>query len=209
MKKIFKSLICLMLSLTLLGTHLVGPIVYAADITTNQQIYTNNLFNDQYYHKLAKVLSFYSFKEQETDLKLEFNLTKNELISNYGFSSNEADRLLRSVEYAPELLKQDHQYNGERLHFNNGIIYFNAGDVKQMLNWAASIGPAAMYGVLVGISSSFGPIGAIISSALGVIGWPSLATFCYIVTQAVVNNQGVYLGGNFNGKFFNIHFGYW
>lgn len=170
----------------------------------------NYNFSSSFFQKMGQVLDKYSFEEDANGmLRLTFSLTKNELLNQYNFTNDEADKLLADVYYAPKVLKEDPGYNGERLHFSNGIIYFNYEDVVQTLNWAASVGPAAMYGVLVGISSGLGPAGTIAGSVLGVIGLPSLAGFCYVVLQAVANRQGVYLGLTFNGAFPNIQFGYW
>lgn len=214
-----KYISSLLLTVTLLGATVPYSVAFANEIdsppvetrlsrTPVQSIRFN--FSSPYHQKLNQVLDKYSFVEDENGMmKLTFSLTKEELVNQYNFTSEEAERLLREVYYAPELLKEDPGYNGERLHFSKGIIYFNRGDVEQTLNWAASLGPAAMYGVLVGISSGLGPAGTLASSVLGVIGLPSLASFCYVVLQAVANKQGVYLGLTFNGGFPNIQFGYW
>ncbi len=51
---------------------------------------------------------------------------------------------------------------------------------------------------------SLGPVGAAIASAVGILGFPSLAGFTYSILQAVSNKQGVYLGVEMNGVFPNI-----
>ncbi len=92
----------------------------------------------------------------------------------------------------------------------DGKIWFTYDDVMSFLFAAASVGSSAMYAALVALGSvSLGLVGTAIATVVGIIGAPSLASFCYQVIQAVANYQGGYIGVEMNGIFPNIVCGTW
>jgi hypothetical protein len=97
-----------------------------------------------------------------------------------------------------------------QLSYSNGIVYFSHSDVQQILYTAASIGPAAVAAALEAFGTlTGGPIGTLIVTIIAIIGAPSLINFTYDIIQAEFNNEGVYIGVQFNGGFPNIVTGTW
>ena len=96
------------------------------------------------------------------------------------------------------------------VYVSNWIIYFTYDDVNAFLFAAASAGPVALALELEAISTMLGgAVGSIIGIILNFIGAASLGYFCYIITQAEFNHQGVYIGIEWNHGFPNIVQGYW
>lgn len=161
----------------------------------------------QFMQKYKALLDKFQFSNGDSG-RLILSVTSDELINNYGFTFEESKAILDAVRFA-YLPKQPDLYQS-RMHIDGGKIYFTYDDVVAFLSSAAQIGPAAMYGALVGLGTvSLGPVGGMVVTALGVIGAPGLAEFTYQVVQATINRQGVYIGVEFNGIFPNIVSGTW
>lgn len=203
------------LSLSLCGTILPvlsNSTTYAdkTEITTKKEFFSDNLTKQDliYLKKFQNILNKFTLSEK-TSGKLLLNISKKDLITIYSFTEDEANSIINSVKFAYLPKKINNKYQ-DRLHIANGKIYFNNSDVVTFLSSAAQIGPAAIYGALVGLGSvSLGPVGTAVVAGLGIIGAPGLAGFTYQVIQAVANRQGVYIGVEFNGIFPNVVSGTW
>jgi len=58
---------------------------------------------------------------------------------------------------------------------------------------AAAIGPAALYAAINGMAYLIKGPGGIVATILATIGYPSLATLCYLILQAVATGKGIYI----------------
>ena len=93
-----------------------------------------------------------------------------------------------------------------KLHVSDWKIYLTNDEVKLTLLSAAQAGPAAMTAALTALGSAYPGVGNIIGMIIGLVGG---ATIAYNVLQAVANNQGLYIGINWNGIFPNPVVGTW
>lgn len=206
MKNTKTRVISIILSVVMVVTLFMPHIAFANnDSGENKQVIRLNDSQREFLEKYKKLLDKFSL---DKDGYLKLNVNKEELIKVYGFNQNEAEGIINSVKLAYPITNADGQIKS-RIHISSGKIYFTHSDVTGLLISAAQIGPVAVYGVLVGLGSTLGPVGTTLVAALGIIGAPSLASFTYNVIQAQFNKQGVYIGVEFNGIFPNIVQGVW
>lgn len=154
---------------------------------------------------------------------LKLNITYEELQGNYGFCASDIeqlDNILNAVGQINSKGVNNEQFNtgsfnigtGEikpNIFVENWIIYFTYDDVTGLLVSAAMAGPAAMYAALNAIAYLTTGAGGIVVTVLSTLGLAGLADFCYLVIQAEVRHQGVYIGIVWNGVFPNIVQGTW
>ncbi|WP_234124660.1 hypothetical protein [Clostridium hydrogenum] len=90
------------------------------------------------------------------------------------------------------------------VYVSNWKVYFSNEDVNAYLFAAAETGPEALAAALDGLATLMGgPVGTVIGVVLDVLGASALARLCYLIIQAEVNDQGIYIGINWNGGFPN------
>jgi len=140
-----------------------------------------------------------------------------EQLSEIGFTQTEITELseINSAVCGVSMTDADDNYESNtaitpQMFVEDGIVYFDNADVDAFLFAAASLGPEAVYAALVALGSvTLGPVGTVIVTIVGLIGAPSLASFCYYVIQAATYGEGVYIGVEMNGVFPNIISGTW
>ncbi|CVI65711.1 hypothetical protein NDGK_00300 [Clostridiales bacterium CHKCI001] len=156
--------------------------------------------------KMETFLSEFSI-DQNGNLKLNTDLTL--LSQEYKLSNYEQKKLQEILNIAP-IVHQDSTIPITRVFIENGKIYFDNVDVKSFLLTAAQVGPAAIYAALTALGTVVSsPVGGTIIAVLGIIGLPSLSSFCYTVIQAAATGRGAYIGVEMNGIFPNIVSGVW
>ncbi|MCA1031172.1 hypothetical protein LCL95_09070 [Bacillus timonensis] len=91
----------------------------------------------------------------------------------------------------------------------NWKVYFTHGEVR-MYFAAAAAGPVALGAALNSVAFLLGgPVGSTISLVLTIIGTATLVNLCYLILQAEIRKQGIYIGVNWNGPFPNYTQGTW
>jgi len=186
----------------------------AANVSDNDIFQLSNLSAEDitFLEKYTLVLDGFT---ADNGGNIVFGYSDLELKDIYGFSDSEISRLheiTNVMELNPMSLEDVELTTNRNARFfvSGSTIYFENYEVTGMLMTAASAGPVAMYALLVGLGTiSLGPIGTTVAIVLGIIGAPSLASFCYYVIQAGVNGQGVYIGFYMNGIFPMIDSGTW
>lgn len=216
MKKLSKKLLSVILSLTMLFS--ISATAFAADSTTSEVFNNTNAItfsannitkSDQdFLDKMSKI--FDGYVTSETGV-IEFTYTDEEL-TNIGFTQTEIEKLteINNSICGTRLPAESDTIPSSRIHLKGATVYFTNNDVDAFLFSAAVIGPQALYAALVALGSvSLGPVGTAITAVVGILGAPSLASFCYYVVQAGINDQGVYIGIQMNGIFPIIVSGTW
>lgn len=203
----------LILSMVLLYGMIVPSVTYAQEnqsvLNQEDKIVRANLTEQQkeFLKKYELILSKFELSEGDSG-QLILSVTKEELVDVYGFTISESENILNAVRFS-YLSKNNNLYQS-RMYVDDGKIYFSYDDVVCFLSSAAQVGPAAIYGALVGLGTiSLGPAGTAIVGTLGILGAPSLLGFTYQVIQATINREGVYIGVEMNGMFPNIVSGTW
>lgn len=89
-------------------------------------------------------------------------------------------------------------------------VYFSLDEVKMYFFAAAATGPVALAAALNSVVFLLGgPVATTISLVLTIIGTATLVNLCYLITQAVVQKKGIYIGISWNGAFPNYAQGTW
>lgn len=208
MKKIISLLMSLLLIFTMSSTAFAAE--YRTDAENNAGVvFSNSSFSEEdraFFEKMSLVFDGYTTNKAG---EIVFTYSNNSLYE-LGFTESEATRLAALNATICGTVLSDEDSVSSRMFVEDGKIWFTYDDVMAFLFAAASVGPSAMYAALVALGSvSLGPVGTAIAAIVGVIGAPSLASFCYQVIQAVANQQGVYIGVEMNGIFPNIVSGTW
>ena len=207
-----KKAISIMLSIVMLLSMSVPAFAAEATPTAANNsgvVFSGSSFSAEdraFFEKMSLVFDGYTTNEAG---EIIFTYTDASL-AELGFSENEAARLNELNETICGVVLSDEASVTTRMFVEDGKVWFTYDDVMSFLFAAASVGPSAMYAALVALGSvSLGPVGSAIATILGILGAPSLASFCYQVIQAVANQQGVYIGVEMNGIFPNIVCGTW
>ena len=176
---------------------------------------------------LNKMKSIFHGFSSDNSGKLVLDISTNTLKNYYNFteieirtlqtilekaqqSSSESNLNHRQILSIPYILSEELALITPQMHLRGTKIYFTHDDVRMFLLAAAQAGPMAVKAALFAVGTLFGgPIGAKIAVILAVIGIPSIIDFTYIIIQAAVNRQGVYIGIRFNGIFPIIVSGTW
>lgn len=208
MKKVLSIILSLVMLLSMSVT------AFAAEPASSNEnnsavIFSDDSFSSEdrvFFEKMSLVFDGYTTNEAGEIVFTYSNTSLAEL----GFNENEIARLNSLNETICGVALTDNTSVAARMFVEDGKIWFTYDDVMAFLFAAASVGSSAMYAALVALGSvSLGPVGTAIAAIVGVIGAPSLASFCYQVIQAVANQQGVYIGVEMNGIFPNIVSGTW
>jgi len=199
---------------------LVMTLLMATGVSANQvgneyKFNLNELSSEdiQFLNTFQKVLPEFDFDD---DGNLILKSSMNEIKKEYQLTDNEILKLDKVMKLASSLgpvsehtLQTEDNFISPMVHYDGGLLYFTNADVDALLFAAASIGPAAVYAVLVGLGSVAGPFGTALVAAVGILGIASLANFTYLIIQAHYAGQGVYIGIQMNGVWPNIVQGVW
>lgn len=208
MKKIVSLIMSLLLALSVSST------VFADGYNPNTETSTEITFSDSFLSetdraflkKMGQVFDGYTTNEKG---EIIFTYSSDEL-RKIGFNDDEINRLEKLNQMICGTILSDEAKPSTRVSVEGGIIYFTYDDVVTLFSAAVIAGPEAVYAALVALGSvSLGPVGTAVAAVIGIIGAPTLASFCYQVTQALANQQGVYIGVETNGGFPNIVCGTW
>ena len=192
----------------------VSAIAFAAESNPSTNINPDTIFSkdslsetdQRFLEKMAQVFDGYTTNDNG---EITFTYSREDL-QEFGFDDSEIARLLDLNQIICGTILPEETNISTRLSVQDGKIYFTYDDVITFLSAAAIAGPEAVYAALVALGSvSLGPVGTAIAGVVGLIGAPSLVGFCYQITQAVANQQGVYIGVEMNGAFPNIVSGTW
>lgn len=92
----------------------------------------------------------------------------------------------------------------------NWKVYFTNAEVRMYFAAAAAAGPATLGAALNSVAFLLGgPVGSTISLVLTIIGTTTLINLSYLILQAEIRKQGIYIGINWNGPFPNYTQGTW
>lgn len=210
-----KKLLSVILSFTMIFSMSVTA--FAHESTTAKAIqdtkeikFSLNDINENdkaFLNKMSQVFDGYITNKSGA---IEFTYN-DEQLSNICFTQSEIIKLteINNTVCGTVLSKEPNSPIYTKMFVEGGKIYFDNVDVQAFLFAAASVGPQALYSALVALGSTLGPVGTAIAAVVGIIGAPSLASFCYYIIQAAYYDQGVYIGIEMNGIFPNIVSGTW
>lgn len=218
-ERIFKKIISTLLVFTLI-ISLSGSVFAAEPILpeiVNNKTVSDVLSNEQkeYLGKLQSIFDKFYF-DDDGFLKLDIKYEK--LQKKYGFSDYDIEQLDGMLNASAQI--SINQFNSNQFavapieispnaYVENWIIYFTYDDMMTFLYSAAVAGPAAMFAAINAIAYLISGPGGMVVTILSIIGLAGLAGFCYLVLQAAVMQQGVYIGIEWNGPFPNIVQGTW
>lgn len=206
LKKIFSTLLAL---LFIFITTISVSATSISDDKNDVEVSVGD-FSDadlQFLNKFTSVFDGYFTNENG---EISFRYTANEL-RNKGFTTDDIYKLNEiNNKVCGAIIPEEDTVIQTRMFVEGGKIYFDNVDVNAFLLSAATLGPEALYAALVGLGSlAGGPVGTVITAVLGAIGAASLSYLCYLIVQAHVNGQGIYIGIEMNGIFPNIVTGTW
>lgn len=148
----------------------------------------------------------------------QINLTKEQLVNQYNFSSIEAEELLNALNnqavestVTPGPI-DDGSIVTPNLHVSGGKVYISNMDLNSTafaaIATASTLGPAALKGAFIAASTAIGgPVGTAISGIMALIGGPGLIDIAGHITTALITGEGVYIGPQFRYPFVDV--GYW
>ena len=93
-----------------------------------------------------------------------------------------------------------------RIQVEGWKIKFTQADVQTFLAGAAAVGPAAIIAALSGLGSVVPGIGNVLGGILGVV---SAVDLCVLVSRAILQNKGIYIGIEWNGPIPHYTQGLW
>lgn len=205
-------LTCTVLSLMIFPSVANASTIIPEDSNTNIYQFSFDELSEQDQEFLEKMTLVFDGFTSDNSGKIIFTYSDQDLVNNFGFTSEEVDRLNEIVDAVStsSVNFNDEYAVSPYIFYEGGIVYFTNDDVDAFLFAAASVGPEAVYAALMALGTvSLGPVGTALTIAVGALGFPSLAQFCYYVIQAATMNQGVYIGVEMNGVFPNIISGTW
>lgn len=205
-----KKLLSLTLVLSLLfATTISASAANIPDGDNNMVVSLEDFSNTdlQFFSKFSSVLNGYYTNEFG---EISFSYTSEDL-TDLGFTETDILTLAEiNSRVCGTTISEEDTIIQPRIFLEGGKVYFDNADIHALLLGAASLGPEALYAAIVGISTLVGgPVGTAISGILGFLGAASLGYLCYLIIQASVNGQGIYIGVEMNGIFPNIVAGTW
>lgn len=208
MKRIISLFMSLILVLTMSTTAFAAESEYTNEIDHKMIISSENFSAEDvaFFEKMSLVFDGYTSNEAG-EICFTYSIAS---LYELGFSESEISKLATLNEEICGTILTDENIAQSKIFVEDGKVWFTYDDVMSFLFAAATVGPEALYAAIVALGSvSLGPVGTAIAAIVGVIGAPSLASFCYQIIQAVANQQGVYIGVEMNGIFPNIVSGTW
>lgn len=209
-KNMFKKLLSLTLALSFLFVTTVSASAANIPNPDSPAVITMDDFSDadiQFLNKFVGVLDGYYTSDTGV---MGFSYTNAEL-ANLGFTPADIGKLTEiNSRVCGHVLSEDDTFGMTRVFIEDGKIWFDNGDIYAFLFAAASVGPDALYAAFVGLGTLLGGlVGTTITGILGFLGAASLSYLCYLIIQAAVNGQGIYIGVEMNGIFPNFVAGTW
>lgn len=157
-------------------------------------------------NKLETIFPYFDLNETG---QLLLNIDTETLISEFNFSVEEVHRLnniITSQNNEVTSFANEEPIITPRVVVEDWKIYFTAEEVPLYLGAAIQSGAPAVIATLSTLGSTVPGIGTIIGAAAGIWGGSQII---YHGTQALVNNQGFYIGVDWNGVFPNSAIGTW
>lgn len=208
MKRV-KRWFAMMLSCMVLVVSSVCQVSAAeADIVDNQATSVSDYFSESDKEFLGKLTAVYDVFELDGEGVLFLTASLDEIQERAQFTDEEMLRFNEMLDFN----KENPAIGAEsipltRLHVEDWKVYFTYDDVAMYLSAAAAIGPAAITAALSALATTAAPgVGTVIAA---IVGYVVSADLCYLVLQATVNQQGIYIGLDWNGIFPNYTQGTW
>ncbi len=208
MKRV-KRWFAMMLSCMLLVVSSVCQVSAAeGDIADNQVTSISDYFSESDKEFLGKLTAVYDVFELDSEGVLFLTASLDEIQERAEFTDAEMLRFNEMLDFN----KENPAIGVEsipltRLHVEDWKVYFTYDDVVMYLSAAAAIGPAAITAALSALATTAAPgVGTVIAA---IVGYVVSADLCYLVLQAAVNQQGIYIGLDWNGIFPNYTQGTW
>lgn len=199
----------MMLSCMLLVVSSVCQVSAAeGDIADNQVTSISDYFSESDKEFLGKLTAVYDVFELDSEGVLFLTASLDEIQERAEFTDAEMLRFNEMLDFN----KENPAIGVEsipltRLHVEDWKVYFTYDDVVMYLSAAAAIGPAAITAALSALATTAAPgVGTVIAA---IVGYVVSADLCYLVLQAAVNQQGIYIGLDWNGIFPNYTQGTW
>lgn len=208
MKKV-KRWFAMMLSGMLLVASSVSQVSAAeSDIVESNITAVSSYFTESDMTFLEKLTTVYDVFELDDEGVLILTSSLDEIQVRAGFSDAEMLRFNEMMEFNkdnPAVATEDSIQ--PRLHVEDWKVYFTYDDVAMYLSAAAAIGPAAITAALSALATTAAPgVGTVIGA---IVGYVVSADLCYLVIQAGIKHQGIYIGLDWNGVFPNYTQGTW
>lgn len=208
MKRV-KRWFAMMLSCMVLVVSSVCQVSAAeGDIADNQVTSISDYFSESDKEFLGKLTAVYDVFELDSEGVLFLTASLDEIQERAEFTDAEMLRFNEMLDFN----KENPAIGVEsipltRLHVEDWKVYFTYDDVAMYLSAAAAIGPAAITAALSALATTAAPgVGTVIAA---IVGYVVSADLCYLVLQATVNQQGIYIGLDWNGIFPNYTQGTW
>lgn len=208
MKRV-KRWFAMMLSCMLLVVSSVCQVSAAeGDIADNQVTSISDYFSESDKEFLGKLTAVYDVFELDSEGVLFLTASLDEIQERAEFTDAEMLRFNEMLDFN----KENPAIGVEsipltRLHVEDWKVYFTYDDVVMYLSAAAAIGPAAITAALSALATTAAPgVGTVIAA---IVGYVVSADLCYLILQAAVNQQGIYIGLDWNGIFPNYTQGTW
>lgn len=205
LKKLTSIIMSLVLIVSTAGT------VLAADTEVSNIAYTiSDYMDDDAIEFMQKMTSVYNYFSLNEDGILTVSKTEEEIQSIADFSDAEMllyNEMLQYNQSHPASTNPGTPSVSPRITVEDWKIYFTYEEVQMYLSAAAAIGPAAMTAALTALTTVVSPgVGTVLGA---IIGYVVSADLCYLVIQAGLNQQGIYIGIDWNGIFPNYTQGTW
>lgn len=144
----------------------------------------------EFIEKVVEV-SEYWYIDQDNYLRL--SLSKQELLSQYGFTNSQYNRL--STIIGKPIYSSDTAIPMPMLHVEGAAVYFDNADLHALLLGAATAGPAALAAAITALSTAVGGLaGTALGAIVAALSAPSLIEICGKVITAAGTGRGVYIG---------------
>lgn len=165
---------------------------------------------------MSKLEAIYSDLELDSDNHLVLNVSDSELREQYNFSDQDIDQLHKTISFQrnnADRYSTDSDLNNNHLiapalHVSDWKVYFTTDDIRMYLGSAIQAGAPAVVAALASLGSVVATpgVGTVMGALAGLF---SGGTILYQLTQALANEQGWYIGVDWNGAFPNPTMGFW
>lgn len=163
--------------------------------------YINEKLSQEDKDFMKKLSTIYSMLELNKNNHLILNVSDSELKEDYDFSVQEIEKVHATIAFqiqntATQITDTTQVNDGivsPMLHVSDWKVYFTNYDVRMYFSSAIQAGAPAVVATLAALGSTVATPG--VGTVLGVVvGLFSAGAITYQVTQAMVNDQGFYIG---------------
>lgn len=185
--------------------------VYAAEVEIfrSQMITISDYLDEESKIYLEKMTNIFDVFEINDRGILSLNTSLDNIQRRAGFTDKEMQKFNDLMNYnkAKSAGYAESNMVMPRISVRDWKVYFTYDEVMMYFSTAVTMGPAAITAALSALATTASPgVGTVIGA---IAGYVVSADLMYLVLQAGINRQGIYIGLDWNGAFPNYTQGTW